>query len=223
MSNYLTKPYEISLWKDGPSGEEKICTIGTDTMEGQNRAFEPIFSRNVNGVKKLSFKIYKKYVDTQTGEEVDNPYVPYLISERKVKLYLREEPEDNQWHDFIIKNVSENAATHLCTYQLEDALVQELSKNGFGVTLDAKLMNNIGTANKLASDVLCETDWGVSENSEAFVQTIDEALVYLTFPDDTKLDTRTTENTEDKVIDNITVYKITGQQKDDMSSGIIPR
>jgi hypothetical protein len=64
MSNYLTKPYEISLWKDGPSGEEKICTIGTDTMEGQNRAFEPTFSRNVNGVKKLSFKIYKKYVDT---------------------------------------------------------------------------------------------------------------------------------------------------------------
>ena len=169
MSNYLTKPYEISLWKDGPSGEEKICTIGTDTMEGQNRAFEPIFSRNVSGVKKLSFKIYKKYVDTQTGEEVDNPYMPYLISERKVKLHLLEEPSDNEWHDFIIKNVSENSATHLCTYQLEDALVQELSKNGFGVTLDAKLMNNIGTANKLASDVLCETDWSVSENSEAFV------------------------------------------------------
>jgi hypothetical protein len=176
MSNYLTKPYEISLWKDGPSGEEKICTIGTDTMEGQNRAFEPIFSRNVNGVKKLSFKIYKKYVDTQTGEEVDNPYVPYLISERKVKLETWEEdPEhpdehtNSEWHDFIIKNVSENSATHLCTYQLEDALVQELSKNGFGVTLDAKLMNNIGTANKLASDVLRETDWDVSENSEAFV------------------------------------------------------
>jgi hypothetical protein len=177
MSNYLTKPYEISLWKDDTSGAEiKICTIGTHTMEGQNRAFEPIFSRNVNGVKKLSFKIYKKYVDTQTGEEVDNPYMPYLISERKVKLQLWEEESDEpgvrknvEWHDFIIKNVSENSATHLCTYQLEDALVQELSKNGFGVTLDAKLMNNIGTANKLASDVLRETDWGVSDNSEVFV------------------------------------------------------
>ena len=224
MSNYLTKPYEITLWKDDPSGAEvKICTIGTDTMEGQNRAFEPIFSRNVNGVKKLSFKIYKKYVDTQTGEEIDNPYMSYLISERKVKLHLPEEPVDNQWHDFIIKNVSENSATYLCTYQLEDALVQELSKNGFGVTLDAKLMNNIGTANELAKYVLRETDWGVSDNSEVFVQTIDEALVYLTFPDNTELDTRTTENTEDKVIDNITVYKIIGQQKDDMCNGIIPR
>ena len=224
MSNYLTKPYEITLWKDDPSGAEvKICTIGSHMMKGQNRAFEPLFSRNVNGVKKLSFKIYKKYVDTQTGEVINNPYMPYLISERKVKLYLPEEPSDNQWHDFIIKNVSENSATHLCTYQLEDALVQELSKNGFGVTLDAKLMNNIGTANKLAEFVLRETDWDVSESSEAFVQTIDEALVYLTFPNDTELDTRTTENTNDRVIDNITVYKIIGQQKDDMSSGITLR
>lgn len=205
MSNCLTKPYEISLWKDGPSGEERICIIGTDTMEGQNRALEPIFSRNVNGVKKLSFKIYKKYVDTQTGEEVDNPYIPYLISERKVKLYLREEPSDNQWHDFIIKNVSENSVTHLCTYQLEDALVQELSKNGFGVTLDVKLMNNIGTANELAEYVLRETDWRVSDNSEAFVQTIDEALVYLTFPQNPT---------------SLKVYKIIGQKENNRKIGV---
>jgi hypothetical protein len=50
---------------------------------------------------------------------------------------------------------------------LEDALVQELSKNGFGVTLDPALMNNIGTAEELGSFVLEETDWAV--DSEAFV------------------------------------------------------
>ena len=206
MSNYLTKPYEISLWKDDPSGSEvRICTIGSHNMEGQSRVFEPLFSRNVNGVKKLSFKIYKKYVDTQTGEEVDNPYIGYLISERKVKLYLPEEPAENQWHDFIIKNVSENSATHLCTYQLEDALVQELSKNGFGVTLDAKLVNNIGTANGLAEFVLRETDWGVSDNSEAFVQTIDEALVYVTFPQNPS---------------GLSVYKITGQKENNRKIGV---
>jgi hypothetical protein len=133
--------------------------------------------------------------------------MPYLISERKVKLYLPEEPSDNQWHDFIIKNVSENSATHLCTYQLEDALVQELSKNGFGVTLDAELMNNIGTANELAEFVLRETDWGVSENSEAFVQTIDEALVYLIFPQNPSA--------------NLRVYKITGQKEDNRKIGVV--
>jgi hypothetical protein len=55
----------------------------------------------------------------------------------------------------------------LYTYQLEDALVQELSKNGFNVTLDAELMNNVGNAQKLAEDVLAETDWNVE--SEVFV------------------------------------------------------
>jgi hypothetical protein len=41
-------------------------------------------------------------------------------------------------------------------------------------------MNNMGTANELAEKALAETDWTVSEDSEIFVQTIDEALVYLT-------------------------------------------
>jgi hypothetical protein len=46
-------------------------------------------------------------------------------------------------------------------------LVQELSKNGFGVTLDAELMNNIGDAKELGEQVLNETDWNVE--SEVFV------------------------------------------------------
>jgi hypothetical protein len=180
-------------------------------MEGQNRAFDPNFLRNVNGTKSLSFKIYKKYIDTQTGEEVDNPYISYLFSERKVKLYLPEEHENNRWHDFIIKNVSENSSTHLCTYQLEDALVQELSKNGFGMTLDAELRNNMGTANELARFVLGDTDWRVSNESEAFVQTVDEALVYLTFPEDSP--------GNEEIIKNITIHKIIGQKEEDRSVG----
>jgi hypothetical protein len=41
-------------------------------------------------------------------------------------------------------------------------------------------MNNTGDAKKLAEFVLAETDWNV--NSEVFVQTVEENLVYLTFP-----------------------------------------
>jgi hypothetical protein len=43
-------------------------------------------------------------------------------------------------------------------------------------------MNNMGTANELASKVLAETDWSVSNESEEFVQTIEENLVYVTIP-----------------------------------------
>jgi hypothetical protein len=77
--------------------------------------------------------------------------------------------------------VNENSSSHLCTYQLEDALVQELSKNGFGVTLDAELMNNLGTVQQLGEFVMDGTDWHVS--SEAFVEMVEDSLVYIQLPD----------------------------------------
>jgi hypothetical protein len=121
------------LWdsEQGKFVEHRLGIIGADTMETQSRAIEPNFTRNVNGVKKLTFKMYARYKDSITGEDTKNPFVDWLISERKVKLFY-----DNEWHDFVIKNIVENSSSYLYTYQLEDALVQELSKNGFGVTLD---------------------------------------------------------------------------------------
>jgi hypothetical protein len=110
--------------------------------------------------------MYKYYIDTTTGEKVKNPFIDWLVSERKVKLKYgkhinSEGMEVDTWYDFIIKDINENSSNYLYTYQLEDALVQELSKNGFGKTLDAQLNNNIGTAKKLAEFVLKETGWGV--------------------------------------------------------------
>ena len=175
----LTKPYEVSLWDDVWDGscfrEKRLCVIGSNEMASQGRILEPMLTRNTNGTKKFSFKLYKKYIDNITGQEVDNPFYDWLVSERKIKLYC-----DNQWHDFVIKNIAEDSTNFLYSYQLEDALVQELSKNGFGVVLDAEQLNNSGSAKELAAKVLKDTDWTVSEDSEVFVQTIEEALVYLT-------------------------------------------
>ena len=180
----LVKPYEISIWRDeydsdGILREKKLGTIGTHTMDAQCRALNPNLVRNVNGTKKFSFKMYSQYIDNMTGEKVHNPYIDWLVSERKVKLHY-----DGKWYDFVIKNISENSATHLYTYQLEDAWVQELSKNGFGMVLDNQLRNNMGTANELAARALAETDWMVADDSEVIVQTVDEALVYVKLPGD---------------------------------------
>lgn len=177
----LKKPYEISVWEDRWDSDQqkfvevRLGVIGSDKMMAQCRAIEPNLVRNVNGTKKFSFKMYKQYIDTITGEKVSNPFSDWLISERKVKLYY-----EDKWFDFIIKDVVESSSNYLYTYQLEDALVQELSKNGFGVTLDAQLMNNMGTAGGLGAKVLEETDWTVQ--SEVFVQKVEEALVYISIP-----------------------------------------
>lgn len=182
----LKKPYELSVWVDEWSIEQnkfiekRIAIIGTDQMQGQLRAIEPNLIRNVNGTKKLTFKMYRQYTDTTTGEKIDNPFCQFLVNERKVKLKYK-----NNWYDFIVKNITESSSGKLCTYSLEDALVQELSKNGFNKTLDAELMNNIGTAKELAEYVLQETDWQVE--SETFVQTVEEPLVYVVIPGGTRV------------------------------------
>lgn len=216
----LKKPYEISVWEDEWNGtrfvEKKLEIIGSDTMQFQGRAIQPNLTKNVNGVKKFSFKMYHKFVDATTGEKVDNPFVNQLFSERKIKLKY-----DGEWYDFIIKNVVENSKDYLYTYQLEDALVQELSKNGFGVVLDEKIIDangnsNIGTANQLASRVLEDTDWSVDDSSEAFVQTVDEALVYLRLPDNLDgLDIKhIKDQTDDRLNEGVTIDTVEENQKD---------
>ena len=181
----LIKPYEISVWQDFWQGdkfcEQRLGVIGTNEMLYQGRAIEPSLVRNVNGTKKFSFKMYKHFIDTVTGEKVDNPFIEWLISERKVKLkYEKDEDGNDIWYDFIIKDVVENSSNYLYTYQLEDALVQELSKNGFGITLDEQLRNNMGNVEYLATETLKETDWTIE--SEVFVERVDEALVYVQLP-----------------------------------------
>ena len=92
----LKKPYEISIWEDiwdpdinnGEGGfeEKRIMVIGSDQMIYQGRALEPSLTRNVNGVKKLTFKMYKHFIDSSTGEKIVNSFVDELVSERKIKL-----------------------------------------------------------------------------------------------------------------------------------------
>jgi hypothetical protein len=190
----LKKPYTIAVFEDvlnneGVFEEKRLCVIGTEKMTSQNRALEPNLVRNVNGQNRFSFKMYKRYIDVNSGEEVENPFIAYLISERKIKLKYGKRKktdgtEEDIWYDFVIKDITENSSNYLYTYSLEDANVQELSKNGFGITLDVELMNNIGSAQELGEKVMEETDWTVSD-SDIAVQTVDEALVYIKLPANT--------------------------------------
>ena len=178
MSN-LNRPYEISVWDnilvDGAFVERRLGVIGSNEMMSQSRAINPQLGRNVNGVKTFQFGMYRYYTDNITGEKVENPFVGWLVSERKVKLKYAE-----KWYDFIVKDIAENSSTYLYTYKLEDAAVIELSKNGFGVILDEQLNNNLGNPKTLAERTLENTDWKV--DSEVFIQKVEDALVWLSIP-----------------------------------------
>jgi hypothetical protein len=116
MSN-LNSLYEISVWEDiwdsdqGKFVESRVCVIGSDKLLTQGRVIDPNFVRNVNGQKKLTFKMYKQYTDNITGVKVFNPFSNYLKNETKVKLYY-----EDKWYDFYVKNIVENSSTYLYTY-----------------------------------------------------------------------------------------------------------
>jgi hypothetical protein len=121
----LKEKYEISLWEDylvpktdsvpEHYEERKIATIGSNTMTAQWRALEPKLVENINGSNTLTFKMYYKYIDNETGEKVTNPFQKVMTNERKIKVYWK-----NKWYDLIIKSIQEDSNGKSITYTCKD-------------------------------------------------------------------------------------------------------
>ena len=161
MGELLKKPYEISVWEDELTQngfiEKKIAIIGSDTMTGMNKVYDPVFNKKANGEKTLSFSLKYKYFDPYSeNEEVINPFAGLLVNERKVKLKY-----DGQWYEFIVKDHTESSDEYSWSYTCTDAFVLELAKNGYNITFNNDLNNNQGTARELATETLKDTDWRV--------------------------------------------------------------
>ena len=199
MGEQLIKPYQISVWEDrliesggGSHYEEvKIAEIGSDTMTSQNRVYSPVFKVNTNGEKTLTFSLKYKYYDELVGDFVVNPFERFLVNERKIKLFYK-----NEWHDFVIKEKEEESEEYTFSYTCTDLFVQELAKNGYGVTFNSELNNNQGTVTELAAKILENTDWTVDEeNSDLIQQTVSEPI-YVCTVDDTSFTALNTETQE---------------------------
>ena len=158
--------------------EQKICVIGSDTMETPIRAHNPKLVANTNGSSTLTFTLYYKYYDEDSQELVDNPFVKLLVNERKIKLRHGPIGADNtKWYDFVIKNVSEDSENFTFTYTAKNLFINELSKSGFDIQLDVKLENNQGSILELGRKVLEDSDWQIAEDADIHLQqTKSEAL-----------------------------------------------
>ena len=152
--------------------ENKIAVIGSEKMSTPYRAINPIFTQNTNGTSSLSFSMYSKYYDEDMEILVDNPFIKYMVNERKIKLKYK-----NKWYDLVIKNVSESSENYKFDYIAKDLFINELSKIGFNKTFQTELMNNTGTATELGNEVLSGTDWKIDEeNSDMLFQTMEDVL-----------------------------------------------
>lgn len=169
--------YEISIWEDFPDtsngvsflNERKIATIGSDIMREQNiqwRALEPNLVEDINGTHTFTFKMYYTYLDTITGERLENPFIRYLVNERKVKVKWQDE-----WYDLVVKKCQEDTSSKSITYTCTDIFINELSKQGYSLEFDTELQNNIGTVKELAEKVLDGSTWQYdADASEPIIQ-----------------------------------------------------
>ena len=198
MSSQLKKPYEISIWEDILVNEDnksyykevKIATIGSDLMTAPEKVFDPIFTQNVNGEITLTFQIAHKYYDDLQQNFVVNPFIKYLINERKVKLFY-----DNEWYDFIIKTCEETSDSNIFSYTAKGLFVNELGKVGYNIVLSNDLRNNQGTIFELGEKAVKGTDWIIDkENSDIIQQFVAEPLYrYVTDADITVKNLQTSE------------------------------
>ena len=169
--------------------EDKIAIIGSDKMTAPQMVFNPTLTINVNGQLGLTFSLYYRYFDNEIQDFVDNPFVPYLFNERKVKVFYK-----NEWYDFIIKEVQENSDNYTFTYSCLGLFVNELSKTGFDLEFDPELDNNQGTIIELGNVVTAGTDWKIApigdgvNDSDLIEQTINEPLYFCQLKNDNDFD-----------------------------------
>jgi len=106
-------------------------------MTSESRAIEPCLTSNINGTNTFTFRMFYTYIDTQTGERVDNSWIQYLVNEARLKVKW-----NDKWYDFVIKNRTEDSGGKSVTFTCEDLFVNELSKTGFNLEFDTELENN---------------------------------------------------------------------------------
>lgn len=175
----LKKPYELSVWDEtlGEKGqkETKLIIIGAHDMTYRGRATSLRFIRKINGTNTLTFQLVSKFFDDITEDYIHNEFCDYLFNERKIKLKYGDE-----WFEFYIKNINETKQSKhvIYSYTCEDAFIDELSRNGYGITFNTELYNNVEELGVFADNILKDSIWtyDASKNWGDFTEYIEEKL-----------------------------------------------
>lgn len=176
----LTKDYEVSVWAetltlDGQKKESKQVIIAAPNMDYQGRATNLNLTRELKGTKTFSFQLPTHFFDGSIGEYVVNEFCDYVFNEQKIKVRI----EDN-WYEFYVKNISEQKIGKgvIYTYSCQDANIEELSRNGYGITFDIELCNNVAEIGEFSETILKDSIWqyDASKNIGDFTEYLKEKL-----------------------------------------------
>ena len=89
--------YSSSLVQNQYLEEQKLAVIGTDEMDSPIRAFNPALTEDLNGSHTLTFQMFYRFWDETTQSYKENPFLRYMVNERKVKLFRADEVRKINW------------------------------------------------------------------------------------------------------------------------------
>lgn len=144
-------------------------------MSYLGRATDIKFETKLNGTHTLTFQLPDRYFDSEKGEYVRNEFVDNLFNERKIKLYFL-----GEWYEFYIKSVSDSKQfkSYMKKYNCTDAFIDELSRNGYGITFDTELYNNVEEIGTFSRVILEDSIWSYAPeyNWGDFTEYLEEKL-----------------------------------------------
>jgi hypothetical protein len=97
-----------------------------------------------------------KYFDYEKGDYVHNELIDVLYTESKLKLFYKD-----RWYEFFIKKTDEKKLfkSYMVQFTCTDAFIDELSRNGYGITFDTELYNNVEEIGTFTEETLDGSIW----------------------------------------------------------------
>ena len=125
-------------------------------MTYAGRAKKVKLTTKINGTHSLTFEMPDKFFDEKTGDFIHNEFVDALFNECKIKLHYKK-----KWYEFYIKNISDakKFKSYIRTYTCSDVFIDELSRNGYGITFDEELYNNVEELGVFSEEILDDSTW----------------------------------------------------------------
>ena len=155
------RPYELSVWVEKLNGsnskiEEKGVIIGAHDMSYPGKATNIVLKREINGTNTLTFQLPDRYFDSLKGDFVRNEFADLVAPETKLKLFYKD-----RWFEFFVKKVDDKKQfkSYMKSFTCTDAFIDELSRNGYGITYDTELNNNVEEIGVFTEETLEDSIW----------------------------------------------------------------
>lgn len=149
--------------------------IGMNDMDHLGRATNLQLKEELKGTHTLTFQMPSKYFDSKVGDFVHNELSDALFNEKKLKLKFK-----GDWYEFYVKKVTESKQHKSIMYNFEctDAFIDELSRNGYGITFDTELYNNVEELGVFNEEILEDSIWqyDATKNIGDFTEYSEEKL-----------------------------------------------